>query len=158
MDNHVLELERAIANLKANITVLENNVAALKEKNNHHDVTIAQANTAIMELRLGINDRFNEFNSEVIGMQSDLNRVKEDIDHLSDCVHSIETKVDKVHSNSLLEFTSELDIKKLVGIFILIASLISSPTIVNEFLEESSNNNTTERIDRLIELLESDAN
>ena len=163
MSSEYLELEKAVAQLKADITVLENAVDVLKDKDDDLLFTINKATADILDLRLGLNDKFNTINNEVISLTSSIDRVKEYVDNLNDCVRRMEanidnkidgvtSKVENVSQNPLLSFTADFGIKKFILIITLLLSLLTSPTFVNELLEEANPSDT--KLDKLIELLE----
>ncbi len=164
MPSEYLEIEVAIANLRADMTVLESGIQALKERDIELFSSLSKANTSLMDMKLAINDRFNVVNNEVSNLDGMVIRMQKELDNISasivdletkmgDKIECLDSKLDKVSNNSLLEFTSEFDLKKSVGLILLLLSLLTSPGIVTSWLTGGSQV-SDQKIDTLIELLQ----
>lgn len=154
MDNNILDLERAIANIKADITVLERTVETLKEKDGNIEERISTSQSDIMQMKLSLNTDFNRVNQDIQLVKRDVANLNKDVTSLASCSHAIEEKVDGISNNGLLSFTSDLDLKKTLTIIFLLVSLITSPSLVSQWLFNSEGTEAEVKLDKLIELLE----
>lgn len=151
------ELEIALATLRSNLVILENAVANLKDKDVELVNSLNKASDDIVEMRLNVNDRFHNVSSEVLGMDSTIHRLKQDIIIISQSISTMEDKVDGLTDNSLLKFTSDLDLKKTLSLTLLIISIISSPGIFASWLNGEGQSNSNKKLDTLIDLIQDDS-
>ena len=154
MDNNILELERAIANIKADITVLERTVDTLRKKDENIEEKVTTSASDIMQMKLSLNTDFNRVNQDVQLLKRDVSNLNKDVTSLASCTHTIEEKVDGISNNGLLSFTSDLDLKKTLTIIFLLVSLLTSPSLVSQWLLNSEGSDSDVKLDKLIELLE----
>lgn len=62
-------------------------------------------------------------------------------------------EIEKLSNNGFFEFTNNLDIKKIIALTLLASSLISSPTLISNLVNQEKTV-SSERIDTLIKILE----
>ena len=151
MNEHTeLQVQTAIANIKANILILEKSLETLKDKDEEITDTVRKSQDSIIQMKLDYSQEFQSIHHNLANIDKDFNEVQKDIMKLSTCVDNLEKSLS---SNNLLSFTSELDIKKVLVILSILLTLISSPGIVTQWL--TANSGSGEKLDKLIELLES---
>lgn len=153
--NDVFELEKAVAQLKADITILENTVQNLKDSDDRFEITLSKASDDIIALKLSINDRFNSMNNDILSVKQKVETSSFQIEELTKDFQEMKSSVQKVSNNSLLEMTSDLGAKQLIAIFLLLASFVTTPGLLADYF--NSDDKTDTKIDTLIELLENGA-
>lgn len=87
----------------------------------------------------------------------EINTLKDKISILTSTMEEVKTKTEKLANNVFLQFTSEMSSQKLITIILVLSTAISSPTLITSWLNGSLPNQESERIDRLIDLLQENA-
>ena len=168
MHDQILQLETSIANIKADITVLERALENLKhrdaeisEKVQTSHKNISNINQDIYKLKLTHDTDITNFKQNLSTLEIEVSEVKEDMANLTKSINKIDSKLETVASsiknNVLLDFTSELDLKKLILIIATVISLVSSPSLLSLAWEQAAPNES-EKIDIIIELLKEKQN
>lgn len=157
MASELYELEKAVAQLKADINFLEQTVETLKNNDGKLTDSVGNVTREMMELKISINNKFNNLYLDISRVTSDMSQIRTDFTKLGQGVERVESNVSKVSKNSLLEFTSDLDLKKTISLILIILSLVSSPSLITSWLS-SSETPSSDKLDILIELLQEDKN
>ena len=152
MESQLIQIERHISTIKANITILESAIDSLKDTGNVLSNEILASKKDIVNIKLDHNSNLGILNTDMEKLRQELHSMNKDVGSLSKSVEGIEKKLEGLSKNSLLEFTSELDIKKVVTIIVIITTIITSPGVFNSVLSNSQTSD--EKLDRLIELLD----
>ena len=156
MDPVIVDIERQLAALKADVTILENTVNSLKEVDISISRKVDASENSLVEIKMGLTSDFSKVNTDIHKVRQELIGLTKEVSVITTHVESMEEKVSSISHNSLLEFTSEMDFKKILTIIVVIISIVTSPSVVGSFLEPGDKT-SSERLDKLIELLE-DAN
>lgn len=149
-DNQNLSLERFIAKTEADIHIVNSRMEGLEAQINLTNLTIEKMKQEIDSLKLSM----DKVEGKVSSLNKNFDTLSGTVGKLDDSITSVNHKVDRLSRNSLLEFTNDFDLKKLILLVTLITTVISSPTILTTWLDNTQKSPQIERIDRLIELLE----
>lgn len=90
-------------------------------------------------------------------VREEINALKSQVATVSNTLNEVKEKTDALNNNVFLRFTSEITSQKLITILLIISTAISSPTIITSWLNGSLPDQESERIDRLINLLQENA-
>ena len=131
-DNGNFNLERHMARTEAQLELLS---ARLKD----------------LESQLDKNDSITD------KVKLEINTLKDDISTLTNTLQEVKEKTDKLANNVFLQFTSEMSSQKLITIILILSTAVSSPTLITSWLNGSLPDQESERIDRLIDLLQENA-
>lgn len=155
-----LSYERFIAKTEAEILILNSKIEGVESKLSLTNLSTEKMKSELDDLKVDvhkISDNVADLAEDLDGLGTNLRSVDQKLDALKD-------KVSTLSSNSLLEFTNNLDVRKTVTIILVLLSVISSPSLLNSYLESlqpSSEMNaeqlekSTEKLERILELLES---
>ena len=131
-DNSNFNLERHMARTEAQLELLS---AKLKDLENQLDKND------------GITDK----------VKLEIAVLKDQISGLDHTLHEVKDKTDKLANNVFLQFTSEMTSQKLITIVLILSTAVSSPTLITSWLSGSLPDQDSQRIDRLIDLLQENA-
>lgn len=87
-------------------------------------------------------------------MDESVDSIKSQVTVLDGSVNEVKRFMEKLSSNVFLQFTNDIDLKKLISIILVVSTAISSPTIVSSWLNNSTPSEENEKIEKIIELLE----
>lgn len=163
-DNQILQLETSIAKIKADLTVVDRALEALKEKNgrlskqiDNSEDTMSALNNDVYKMSVDYNSRFSDLKKEVDRLGEEMNDVNNTLSRINKSITSIDNKLETVNStlssNAVISFTSEFNFKKLIIIIATIMSFISSPGLLAAAWKEVIPSEA-DKIDVIIELLE----
>ena len=134
-------LESRLNELKVELGLLEGRFQDTRGTINKNEITNNKLEEDLIQLRFKVNKIY----LDVENIERGLEEIKPVLDKLSG-------KLDKITSNALFQFTSDLDSKKILTIISAIIILIGSPTALTTITNNSAPN--TQKLDKLIELLE----
>lgn len=155
MNPDLLELQRSLSNIHAEITILKNNYELMKENHAKLELDVHESNKEIIDIRMEINGKFNTIDGDINSIKKDIVTMNKDVQKLTGDVHIIDQKLDRLSSNNLLSFFAELDFKKSFTLILILASLLSSPTLLGKLLNPEPQ---ADKLDQLIELLQPNPN
>lgn len=87
----------------------------------------------------------------------EIDSLKSQLASLDGTLNHVKDKTEKLANNVFLQFTSEMSSQKLVTIILVISTAVSSPTLITSWLNGSLPDQESQRIERLIELLQENA-
>lgn len=132
LDNNSFNLERQLALTEAKFEILTARLETLQK-----------------------NWEKNDNSTDDIGKEIDYLKLK--ISDLEAGIQLIKDELASLNSNVFLQFTKEIDLKKLITILLITSTAISSPTLVTSWFEVSPGEDS-EKLEQLIDLLENSAN
>lgn len=112
------------------------------------DLEYLKNNLNKVELDQDSHDGKREVNSQ------DIVNIKIAILQIEESIVSIKTCLARLDRNVFLQFTNDIDLKKLIAIIVVCSTLLTSPTIFSSFLGIPQTPPSNTGVDRLIELLE----
>lgn len=150
-------LEQNVIKLKAEVLNLETKVKELKDSDNSIINKLELVNQELVLLKVSIYKDIANLTNELLVVTTDIKQIKEEALNTTISVSKIEQKLDKVNNNSLLTFTSEIDIKKLLSILFIFITIFSSSTLISNLLlnnaNEEINIQQTEKLKEVLDLL-----
>lgn len=150
-------LEQNVIKLKAEVLNLETKVKELKDSDNSIINKLELVNQELVLLKVSIYKDIANLTNELLVVTTDIKQIKEEALNTTISVSKIEQKLDKVNNNSLLTFTSEIDIKKLLSILFIFITISSSSTLISNLLlnnaNEEINIQQTEKLKEVLDLL-----
>ncbi len=152
MDNQLLDLERAVAKLKADVSIIENSIDHLKSKDTSIENKLDTSRNDLVEMKMNMHSDIGKVSQDVEFVKRDLSALYQDVSSLTSCTHIIEEKVDAISNNGFLSFTSDMDLKKTVTLIAVLISILTSPSLITSFFDDSQESDV--RIEKLIQLLE----
>ena len=129
MSNEDLEIQRHIALTEAKFQIIDTRIVDL--------IKDTEINTSDVKELL---KNYDQLRNEMLDVARDIEEIRKGMNTLN--------------SNVFLQFTNDIDIKKLVTIIVIICTTITSPALLTNWLEESSPEGSNQKLDKLIELLE----
>lgn len=160
MNDKILALEKSIANIKANITIIETGLNGLKEKESElscrldiSNQDITNINKDIYKIKVDYSKELERLSSDLVSLEKEVISLKEQMDVISITVSKINNKLERLETNSLLAFTSELTFKKVVIIISFLVSIAGSPSAAS-FVWDTLGPNEADKLELIIKLLE----
>lgn len=150
----VNRLDLALSTLKANIGLLDDTTARLSNKDKELEQTIHGLKDDIFGLTMSINNMSHTATSTKATVEKDIQTLADQVEKISNIINDLSKSLNQINNNSLLNFTSDFDLKKLIITITILFTLFTSPQLITGFVFEQNETDQLEKVDRLIQLLE----
>lgn len=124
--------ERELIQLDAKMQILRSRVETLESRYEKRDITLEEVHEQLQEL-------------------------KADIKECQKRIAELLLSVKVLDDNVFLQFTNDIDLKKLFTIIITVASIVASPAVVSNWFDNESKQTDALKMDKIIQLLEENA-
>lgn len=129
MPNEELEIQRHIAITEAKFQIIDSRIIDLIKDTDSNSSDVKE-----------LLKNYDQLRNEMLEVARDIDEIKEGMNTLN--------------SNVFLQFTNDIDIKKLVTIIFVICTTITSPAIITNWISDISPEGSSQKLDKLIEILE----
>lgn len=144
-DNNFRELELMVMELKADVAILKTRFDMVREQSSKLEGSLESESKDFVDMKLELSTKFSH-------VENDLNNLASTVQRLSTTLKELSARIEALANNTFLNFFSEFNIRKLVALIALIVSLVSSPTLITNYISKPADT-SSEKLDELIKLL-----
>lgn len=150
----VNRLDLALSHLKSSIGILDDTATRLHTKDKDLEKSIHEIKDDIFGLTISFNNMSNSADTTKATIEKDIQTLADQIKDISLVINDLSRSLNTINNNTLLNFTSDFDVKKLLITIATMFALFTSPQLITGYVFEQNETDQIQKIDRLIELLE----